>query len=89
MDEKLVRILNSIGKKCFVDYYYDLKEKSSFDVLPIEYTINSKKSRQSHANWIFENKLQLNALVICLKANIDQSTKDNALNILEKETKLN
>ena len=85
MNDKLMRMLNSIGKKCFVDYYYDFKSNSSFDTLPIEYTDKSKKSRQSHSNWIFNNNLEFSALEICSRANIDQVTKNKAIKIISSE----
>jgi PHD/YefM family antitoxin component YafN of YafNO toxin-antitoxin module len=44
------KLLNAIGSKVFVDYYYIFKnDDSPEEKLPLEYTLNSRRSRSSKA----------------------------------------
>lgn len=80
------RLLNSIGKKCFIDYYYDFKSNNAYERLPIEYTDAGKKIRVASAKTIFKNGLQIEALEICSNSNrLDYGTVNRAKELLELE----
>ena len=87
MDEKLQSNMKGVGMKCFVDYYYDFREINAVGVLPDTITEKSKRSRQSHANWIFRNERELDVLRYIVEVGkVKQPTKDKALELLEQET---
>lgn len=79
---KLQRCLQSVGMKIFVEYYYAFKNEmisnqEMVEQLPHEYTIKSRRSRTSHARWIFQNGLNIDAL------NKVESSDRVASNVLE------
>jgi hypothetical protein len=86
MNDRLISMLNAVGQKCFVDYYLDFREQTAFEVLPDNYTAKSKKSRQTHANWIFRNDRERDALRYIIDiARVDQETKNTARELLDQE----
>lgn len=72
--EDLTRLLNSIGKKIFVDYYYDFKSHTSGDGLakklllenPMTKSLQAQKTRVSKAKQIFNDQLEKEALKIIM-----------------------
>lgn len=86
-DESLETLLNKIGKKIFVDYYYVFKE----DINPEErlsdnFTLNSRRSRSSSARKIFKNGMEIAALNNIIQSfRLDEDTLDNAKIILKNE----
>jgi hypothetical protein len=53
----------------FVEYYNEFKNESNtnkevVEKLPQKYTLKSRRSRTSHARWIFQNGLHIEALRI-------------------------
>lgn len=86
-EEGLETLLNKIGKKIFVDYFYIFKE----DINPEEklldsFTLNSRRSRCSSARKIFKNDLVIDALKNILQSSrLDEVTLDAAKDILAKE----
>ncbi|MEY8304559.1 hypothetical protein [Anaerosalibacter bizertensis] len=93
--EDVNRMLNSVGKKIFVDHYYEFKDLNiSKDLLAkklLEENPNSKKLsgqliRISFARKIFANNLQKEALEIILNSNrLDEKTIKKAEEIIERE----
>ena len=57
------RALNSIGKKCFIDYYEDFKNCNDKEVLARKLltknrnatSITAQLTRINYAQWIFDN----------------------------------
>lgn len=86
-DESLEVLLNKIGKKTFVEYYYVFKEDNNpEDKLPESFTINSRRSRCSSARKIFKNGLATEALNNILQSSrLDDDTLDVAREILARE----
>lgn len=85
----LETLLNKIGKKIFVDYYYVFKQDNNPEVaLEMEgFTIASRRSRSSSARSIFKNNLQIAALnSIIASDRVDLETIQKAKEILESET---
>lgn len=81
------RALNSIGKKCFIDFYEDFKFCSDKDLLVQKLLANNKNAhspsaqmtRINYARWIFDNNQEKNALIIVINSNrIDDKTKEKA-----------
>lgn len=78
----LTRALNSIGKKCFVDYFNDFKRCTDKSKLaqklladnPRAYSLNAQITRINYAKWIFENGLEYEALKIITNARIHENT---------------
>jgi hypothetical protein len=87
-DESLETLLNKIGKKIFIDYYYVFKEDvNPEEKLPRDFTINSRRSRSSSARKIFKNGLEIAALNNIVQSyRLDETTLTNARTILDKET---
>ncbi|MBE6824691.1 MAG: hypothetical protein E7513_05030 [Ruminococcaceae bacterium] len=82
----LERLLNSVGKRTFVKYYYNFKNHSrqycisNFDE---PFTEKAKASKTGHAQMVFKNRLEKDALVLISKSNrVDETTKEKALEIL-------
>ena len=64
------RALNSIGKKCFIDYYEDFKNCNDKEVLARKLlannsnatSITAQMTRINYARWIFDNHKEKEAL---------------------------
>jgi len=86
-DEGLENLLNKIGKKIFVDYFYIFKEDiNPEEKLPDSFTLNSRRSRCSSARKIFKNNLEIEALKNILQSSrLDEDTLETAKNIIENE----
>lgn len=85
----VIRALNSIGKKCFIDYYEDFRNCSDINALAQRLFANNKNAtsflaqmtRIHYAQWIFENQKEKEALNIIIKSDrLDQITKNKARN---------
>ncbi len=83
----LNRALGSIGKKCFVDNYYDFKNcadknelaKKLLDNNCNAVSLSAQLTRINYALWIFENNLEKEALEIIINSNrLDDKTKNKA-----------
>ena len=78
----VVRLLNSIGKKIFINYYKDFKNVSDKKALAIKLlrenpnasTLTGQITRISCAVRIFDNQLQIEALNIIINARLDDAT---------------
>lgn len=94
----VTRLLNSVGKKIFVDYYQDFKKKYiDKDELaqkllyenPNAKKIGGQITRISCAQRIFANNLNLEALSIILSSNrLNNETLAKARRILNEEMKM-
>lgn len=86
----LERILNSVGKSTFVKYYYDFKDKSRDECIKAfdeDYTDKAKGTRTGHAQRIFRENRNIEALRIIIASNrLDFETVKKAKDILAKET---
>lgn len=87
-------LLAKIGKIFFVNYYNELKNFNTLDIIDViqeNYSEDSKKSRITNAKKIFSMNLQIEALNEILE-NTDgvanQKILDKARILLEKETKV-
>lgn len=92
MSADLIRLLNSIGKRVFVEYYdvfsnNNLTTVEKIEKLPKEYAINGSKTRVYCASKIFENGLELDALKIVTQAKVDDEVKDKANMIIQDMNK--
>ena len=93
--EDVNRMLNSVGKKVFVDYYYEFKDlKMDKDVLAqklLDENPNARKLsgqfvRINFARKIFSNNLQKEALNIIINSNrLDEDTIKKTMEIREAE----
>ncbi len=81
------RALNSIGKKCFIDYYEDFKNCNDKEVLARKLltnnsnatSITAQMTRINYAQWIFDNHKEKEALSIIINSNrMDDVTKRKA-----------
>ncbi len=81
------RALNSIGKKCFIDYYEDFKNCNDKEVLARKLltnnsnatSITAQMTRINYAQWIFDNHKEKEALSIIINSNrLDDVTKRKA-----------
>ena len=81
------RALNSIGKKCFIDYYEDFKNCNDKEVLARKLLTNNSNAtsitaqvtRINYAQWIFDNHKEKEALSIIINSNrLDDVTKRKA-----------
>lgn len=81
------RALNSIGKKCFIDYYEDFKNCNDKEVLARKLltknrnatSITAQMTRINYAQWIFDNHKEKEALSIIIYSNrLDDVTKRKA-----------
>ncbi|MEQ8154488.1 MAG: DUF1413 domain-containing protein [Clostridiaceae bacterium] len=86
-EESLEVLLNKIGKKIFIDYYYVFKKDlNPEEELPENFTLNSRRSRSSSARKIFKNGWEIAALNNIVQSyRLDEDTLVNARAILEKE----
>ena len=87
----LIRTLNSIGKSTFVKYYYNFKNKSRDACIPSfeeNYTDKAKSTRVGHAQRIFNENKNLEALeIIVASSRVDAETCNRAKEILLNEKK--
>lgn len=85
----IIRTLNSVGKSAFVKYYYNFKNESrDACILAFEenYTDNAKITRVGHAQRIFRENKNIEALEIIVASNrVDTETQNRAKEILAKE----
>lgn len=81
------RALNSIGKKCFIDFYKDFETCTNKDALsqkllmnnPNAKSLQAQITRINYAQWIFANKKEAEALNIIIKSNrLDKETRRQA-----------
>lgn len=81
------RALNSIGKKCFIDYYEDFRNCTDKNALAQKLLENNKNAtspsaqmtRINYAQWIFDNNKEKEALIIIISSNrLDDNTKKKA-----------
>ncbi len=86
----LNRTLNSIGKSTFVKYYFSFKIMSCEECIAQfeeDYTDKAKRTRTTHAQRIFRENKQLEALDIIIQSNrVDSNTRNRAKEILILET---
>ena len=86
----LIRTLNSVGKSTFVKYYYCFKDKSRDECIAQfdeDYTDKAKSTRTGHAQRIFRENKNLEALEIIIKSErVDEVTRKQAKRILLQET---
>ena len=80
MSADLMRLLNSIGKSVFVEYYdifssSKLSTDEKIEKLPREYSINGSRTRINCAKRIFERGLEKDALRIVIQAKVDDQIK--------------
>lgn len=84
-------LLNSVGKRFFIKYYFKLKswtEKDIFDIISEDYSEQEKRSRILNGKKIFEEKLNILAIKQIAKEtenNIDETTRVQAIQILQQE----
>lgn len=87
----LIRTLNSVGKSTFVKYYYCFKDKSRDECIAQfdeDYTDKAKSTRTGHAQRIFRENKNLEALEIIINSGrVDEVTREQAKQILLKETR--
>lgn len=85
----LERVLNSVGKSTFVKYYYAFKNKSREECILLfdeNYTDNAKSTRTGHAQRIFRENKQLDALEIIVQSKrVDYVTQQKAREIILQE----
>lgn len=83
------RLLNSVGKAIFIKYYYNFKNHSrDYCIMAFteEYTDKAKSSRTGHAQTIFRNGLEKEALKIIISSNrLDENIIQTARDILKQE----
>lgn len=84
-NDKLDRLLKSIGKAFFVDYFdVYMNEEDPAKNIPVgEYTYKSYQSRVSNMKRIFKDNLEVQALRIALNSRLDTETKSKAHDLLE------
>ena len=87
------RLLNSIGKAIFIKYYYMFRDECrSYCISNFEenFTEKAKSSRTGHAQMIFRDGLEKEALIIIANSNkVDPHSSAIAKEILTKEFKHN
>ena len=88
MSADLMRLLNSIGKSVFVEYYDILSSRKlstdeKIEKLPKEYSFNASRTRVNCANKIFERGLEKDALRILIQARVDDQIKARATYLLQ------
>lgn len=88
-NEDLDTMLNKIGKRIFVDYYYTFKidDDPEDKLIDEDFTLNSRRSRSSSARRIFREGLHLEALKnIIQSSKLDEKIVEKAKNLLAAET---
>ena len=87
----LIRTLNSVGKSTFVKYYYSFKDKSRDECIAQfdeNYTEKAKSTRTCHAQRIFRENKNLDALEIIIHSTrVDDATRSKASQIMAHETR--
>ena len=85
----LIRVLNSVGKATFVKYYNNFKTKSREECIALfdePYTDNAKSTRTGHAQHIFRENMQVEALQIIVDSNrVTAEMKKQAEKLLQEE----
>ena len=85
----LERTLNSVGKSTFVKYYYDFRDKSRDECIKAfseDYSDKAKGTRTGHAQRIFRENKNIDALRIIIASNrVELETIRKAKEILAKE----
>lgn len=88
----LEKILNNIGKSTFIKYYNNFKNKTReecINAIEENFTEKSKGTRTSHAQRIFREKMNIEALKIIISSNkIDESTRKKATELLLTENEI-
>ena len=83
------RLLSSVGMRTFVKYYYNFKNQSrSYCIANFEenFTDKAKSSKTGHAQSIFKNNMEKDALLkIIHSSRVDDTTKLKATIILKNE----
>lgn len=88
-NENLETLINKVGKKIFVEYYYVFKDDDNPEeaLKKEKFTLASRRSRSSTARKIFKEGMQIAALNnIISSARIGTSTINKAKEIIEKES---
>ena len=85
----VLRLLNSVGKKIFVEYYEvfsnpNLTNEEKVDRLPKHYAVSGSKTRVNCANRIFEAGLERDALKLVINSKADSEAIKKATIILNK-----
>lgn len=87
------RLLNSIGKATFIKYYYSFKTQSReycINHFEENYTYKAKSSKTGHAQAIFRNGLEKEALIMIANSKrVDSNAALVASNILKREFGIN
>lgn len=88
MQIDLIRLLNSIGKRVFVEYYEVLSNKymtneEKISKLPKEYKISGSRTRITCANRIFEAGLEKEALHLIINSRTERKAIERAETILK------
>lgn len=85
----LNRLLGSVGMRTFVKYYYNFKNQSrNFCIVNFEedFTDKAKSSKTGHAQTIFKNGLEKEALLkISHSSRVDELTQQKAKQLLKTE----
>lgn len=73
------RLLNSVGKRTFVKYFYNFKNQSSnYCIMHFQedFTDKAKASKTSHAKTIFKENKETEALQLIIKSSrVDEGTR--------------
>ncbi len=88
-NENLETLINKVGKKIFVEYYYVFKDDANPEeaLKKEKLTLASRRSRSSTARKIFKEGMQIAALNnIISSARIGTTTINRAKEIIEKES---
>ncbi|PQP82708.1 hypothetical protein C0Q44_14995 [Paenibacillus sp. PCH8] len=88
MEINLVRLLNSIGKRVFVEYYEvfsnnKMSKDEKIAKLPEEYKIDGSRIRVNCANKIFESGLEKKALNIIVNSRTEKKAIEKAKTLLK------
>jgi hypothetical protein len=85
----LLRTLNSVGKSTFIKYYYNFKNRSREECISgfdESYTDKAKSTRTGHAQRIFRENMQFEALKVIIESTrVDSTTINRAVEIMLKE----
>ena len=85
----MVRTLNSIGKSAFVKYYYNFKNETRDACIAAfteNYTDKAKSTRTGHAQRIFREGMQKDALQLIINSNkVGDETIARAREIMKSE----
>ncbi|MBR0576458.1 DUF1413 domain-containing protein [Proteiniclasticum sp. BAD-10] len=87
-NEDIDTLLNKIGRRVFIEYYYVFKADDNPEekLIKEEFTLNSRRSRSSSARKIFRDGLQVLALKSIIQSSkLDEEILARAKNILVAE----